>query len=77
MKLPVLAQPISTQLPEPSVCEACGETFNCGATLAGCWCSDVKLSEMTRADLRSRYNRCLCRACLESLADGSRPDGHA
>jgi hypothetical protein len=27
----------------------------------------VKLSEAERAELRSRYERCLCRACLESF----------
>ena len=50
-------------------CEACGEMFTCGATLAGCWCAEIKLSEATRAELRSRYQSCLCRSCLESFAE--------
>lgn len=53
---------------EPETCEACGERFECGATLAGCWCSEVKLSEEMRAELRKRYQRCLCRNCLERIA---------
>jgi hypothetical protein len=52
-----------------STCEACGAAFVCGATLAGCWCTEIKLTDTTRADLRGKYERCLCRACLEGLAD--------
>jgi hypothetical protein len=33
------------------------------------------LSEETRAALRARYERCLCRACLENLAEGEGEDG--
>jgi hypothetical protein len=59
------------QLKQPSVCEACGNEFTCGATLAGCWCMEVELDDATRAKLREKYNGCLCRACLEaSAADG-------
>lgn len=29
---------------------------------------EVKLGEQEREALRARYERCLCRACLESLA---------
>ena len=54
----------------PSACESCGAESVCGATLAGCWCSEIKLSEETRAELRARYQRCLCRACLERYAAG-------
>lgn len=50
-------------------CEACGGEFTCGATLAGCWCSEIKLSDEVRAELRERYARCLCRACLEQFAE--------
>ena len=49
-------------------CEACGEEFHCGASLTGCWCSEVKLSDATRAELRAKYRECLCRACLEKAA---------
>jgi hypothetical protein len=47
------------------VCEACGQTFTCGAALGSCWCSEVELSDSARAELRARYEKCLCRACLE------------
>ncbi|MBA3763605.1 MAG: cysteine-rich CWC family protein [Chthoniobacterales bacterium] len=38
-------------------------------TLAGCWCSEVKLSERLRSTLRARYQSCLCRSCLEKFAE--------
>ncbi len=57
-----------------SQCEACGESFVCGATLTGCWCGEIKLSAETRAELRQQYQRCLCRACLEKRADHPVPD---
>jgi hypothetical protein len=59
----------------PSACEACGRAFTCGATLAGCWCQEIKLSEEARAGLRARYERCLCRVCLENYAEGETSDG--
>ena len=65
-----LAALVSPSLREPSACESCGAEFVCGATLAGCWCSEIKLSEETRAELRSRFRGCLCRACLERYAAG-------
>jgi hypothetical protein len=62
----------------PSTCEACGKEFTCGATLAGCWCSEIKLSDEKRAELQALYSGCLCRDCLEKFqkpakqaADGS------
>ncbi|HKC66098.1 MAG TPA: cysteine-rich CWC family protein [Pyrinomonadaceae bacterium] len=58
------------QFREPSTCEACGAKFVCGATLAGCWCSEIKLSAEARAKLSRRYEHCLCRSCLESFAEG-------
>ena len=56
----------------PARCEACGRGFTCGATLTGCWCSEIKLSDETRAQLRSRYSGCLCRQCLENMARGTK-----
>ena len=50
---------------EPSSCEACGSSFTCGASLTGCWCWKVKLTDEDRARLRSSYSKCLCPACLE------------
>jgi hypothetical protein len=49
-------------------CESCGAEFECGASLASCWCSEVKLDDAARAELRARFRRCLCRACLEGYA---------
>jgi hypothetical protein len=66
-KLAALVSPSSR---EPSACAACGGEFVCGATLAGCWCGEIKLSEATRAELRARFRGCLCRACLERFAAG-------
>jgi Cysteine-rich CWC len=53
---------------EPSTCEGCGGEFRCGATLAGCWCTQVRLTADARANLRARYKTCVCRACLEREA---------
>jgi hypothetical protein len=53
---------------KPPACESCGGEFTCGATLAGCWCSEVKLSEAALAELRARFKGCLCRECLERFA---------
>ena len=62
---------------EPQACEACGGPFVCGATLAGCWCTEIRLGAEVRRELRSRYERCLCRACLERFAagDAARQEG--
>jgi len=49
-------------------CEACGSEFTCGASLAGCWCSEIPLTDEIRRDLRARYSDCLCRRCLEGLS---------
>jgi len=48
-----------------ATCPACGRRFACGASLRGCWCSQIQLSDAARAELRHRYTGCLCRACLE------------
>ncbi|HEX7997715.1 MAG TPA: cysteine-rich CWC family protein [Pyrinomonadaceae bacterium] len=53
-------------------CEACGATFHCGVLDSSCWCEDVKLNEDVRAELRVRYERCLCPACLERFAEVER-----
>lgn len=63
------------QYREPSVCEACGESFTCGATLSGCWCQEIELSDAVRSELRSRFERCLCRTCLEEIAKGEGLNG--
>ena len=66
--LKILTGLVTTKWRDPQPCEACGEPFVCGATLAGCWCTEVKLAAETRTRLRARYERCLCRACLERCA---------
>jgi hypothetical protein len=68
----VLDQFIKTCEPVPSACEACGQSFACGAGSGACWCGEIELSDAVRAELRTRYGRCLCRACLEKLAAGEK-----
>ena len=70
-RLKRFAAVISTRWREPSTCEACGSQFTCGATLAGCWCSEIKLSARQRDELKDRYRSCLCSECLRSIASGS------
>jgi hypothetical protein len=48
----------------PVDCEACGQTFVCGASLLGCWCREIKLDSNKRQQLRGKYKHCLCRECL-------------
>ena len=48
-------------------CGACGKPFECGGLLF-CWCRGVSLDAAVREQLRSRYNDCLCPACLEGFA---------
>ena len=61
---------VSLRWKDPSTCEACGGAFTCGATITGCWCVGIQLDDATRARLRSRYKKCLCRVCLERAAAG-------
>ena len=49
-------------------CSACGNDFVCGVSLKGCWCSEIKLDDEARAELRTQYSDCLCRGCLEKIA---------
>jgi hypothetical protein len=68
-RLRKLAAIISPSIAGPSRCEACGNEFSCGASLRGCWCSEINLSDELRADLKSKYRGCLCRECLERLSE--------
>lgn len=74
MSEPVIKPPASRMCAPQAeeICEACGAQFSCGAKLAGCWCSEVQLTDALRAELRERYQHCLCRACLESFAESNR-----
>jgi hypothetical protein len=67
-----LSQSVDSCVQDAATCEACGGAFTCGASAAGCWCVEVKLSESAQVELRGRYQRCLCRACLESFAEEER-----
>lgn len=58
---------ISEKYKTPSVCESCGEEFTCGATLKGCWCMNVELTDETREKLKSEFKNCLCKKCLEKF----------
>ena len=45
-------------------CGSCGQPFACELSLGGCWCSEIKLTDATRARLRAVFSDCLCRECL-------------
>ena len=68
MKLKKALGFISLKYKDPSVCESCGEEFICGATLKGCWCMEIELTEENRNELKSKFRNCLCRNCLEKSA---------
>lgn len=53
-------------------CEACGESFGCGAETGGCWCDEVTLDAATLARLRDEFTRCLCPACLRRQGAAAR-----
>ena len=52
-------------------CQACGAEFGCGALLTGCWCWKVDVPKATLADLKERYDRCLCPSCLDKAVAGT------
>jgi hypothetical protein len=66
-RLRKLAGIISPSLAGKSVCEACGNEFSCGASLRGCWCSEIELTDTQRSELKAKYRECLCRDCLSAL----------
>ena len=57
--------------PTLKMCAACGESFSCGAPVAGCWCEDVQVAAEVLVALRARYADCLCRRCLTVAASSS------
>lgn len=67
-KLRELVVLLTPGLSRKLTCESCGNEFSCGASLTGCWCAEIKLSDEDRAALKKRFRDCLCRACLERLA---------
>ncbi len=52
-----------------AACEACGKPFACELSAAGCWCRDVELTDAARAEIRAKYQHCLCPSCLRRYAD--------
>jgi hypothetical protein len=56
-------------------CEACGKQFHCNASVWGCWCAEIKLSDAARARLKEKYRGCLCRECLEKADVGAAESG--
>jgi hypothetical protein len=58
---------------EAKVCESCGEAFGCGAKLDGCWCTAFELPDEAADQIKTKFNDCLCPACLAKYA-ASGPD---
>jgi len=52
---------------EIKVCECCGQEFGCGAKLDGCWCTELTLTESAAAEIRTQFQDCVCRSCLEKF----------
>jgi hypothetical protein len=63
-----ISNALSHALTRERRCEACGNEFSCGASLSGCWCSEINLSEATRKEMQGLYRDCLCRTCLEKAS---------
>ena len=58
------------------VCEACGATFTCGPLAkGGCWCMQEKVAPERMAELKGKYERCLCPECLRGERAASEPSG--
>lgn len=72
MNLRKLIGSVLPQFHRELICERCGQPFTCGASLAACWCEEIKLSKATRDALRSSYQDCLCRRCLKQAAEAVR-----
>lgn len=53
---------------EPRICPSCAASFGCGAKAEGCWCSEVKISTASTADLKAKFSDCLCPKCLAIYA---------
>jgi len=55
----------------PATCPRCGAAFACGAAAdrtTPCPCTTIALDDTRLAELRSRYDGCLCMDCLRLLA---------
>lgn len=52
-----------------SRCPRCGGAFHCGVNdVEPCACTTLRLDDATLADLRQRFDGCLCLACLRELS---------
>lgn len=74
MKLRKALGIFSEKYKDPSVCESCGEEYICGATVKGCWCMKLDVSDEARAEMKAKYKKCLCPNCLEAYSSGSKED---
>ena len=52
-------------------CDACGEHFQCGPVLRGCWCSKVEVAVEVRRQLKEKYSSCLCPDCLRRATESA------
>ncbi len=68
MKLKKALGLFSEKYKEPSVCESCGDEFICGATITGCWCMNVKVTDDARTEMKEKFDKCLCQKCLGSYS---------
>ncbi|MGD0176028.1 MAG: cysteine-rich CWC family protein [Candidatus Bathyarchaeia archaeon] len=55
-------------MPRTLQCEICGVVFPCGMGGAGCWCTDLSLSEAALAKLKTQAKDCVCPSCLSKFA---------
>lgn len=52
-----------------SRCPRCGGGFHCGVNdAAPCACTELLLDDALLADLRQRYDGCLCLRCLREVS---------
>jgi putative hydrolase of the HAD superfamily len=57
--------------PRRLACARCGAAFDCGVgadPASPCFCARIPLDDAQRAELRARYDDCLCETCLRSTA---------
>ncbi len=54
-----------------AACPRCGAAFRCGVSDAQCACAAVPLDDALRAELRVRWQGCLCVGCLRALREPS------
>lgn len=53
---------------QQKTCENCHQTFECNMEdIAACHCNQVALSNAAKALIASKFNDCLCNACLVLL----------